>query len=117
VILAYISHDEVNLHLARELADAAGALLCPLFVRDRSSAVSFDAILCDLDCLPATERAATLKALLAGPLTCPVGVHSYNLERPEVRALRAKGIDVSRRLRGGMVTNLVHAASHREHAS
>jgi hypothetical protein len=73
VILAYLSHDEVNLALALRLAEGAGALLRPLFIRDRPSDVSFDAILWDLDCLPVAERAATLKALLAGPLTCPVG--------------------------------------------
>jgi hypothetical protein len=117
VILAYLSHDEVNLDLARRLAGAAGALLYPLFVRDRLSEVSFDALLCDLDCLPVTERGATLKALLAGPLPCPVGVHSYDLERHEVQALRAKGIDVSRRLHEGVVSNLLQAASIREDAS
>jgi hypothetical protein len=113
VILAYLSHDEVNLDLARRLADAAGAVLCPLFVRHKESAASFDAVLCDLDCLPAAERAGTLKALLAGPVTCPVAVHSHSLERAEVQALRAKGVAVSRRLHEGVVTNLVQAAGDR----
>jgi hypothetical protein len=113
MILAYLSHDEVNLDLARRLADAAGVLLRPLFVRDGPSHVSFDAILWDLDCLPPAERAATLKALLAGPLTCPVGVHSYSLGWLEAQALRARGVDVSCRLHDGVVTNLVRAASGR----
>jgi hypothetical protein len=113
VILAYLSHDEVNLDLARQLADAAGVLLHPVYVKDRKSAVSFDALLCDLDCLPAAERMDTLKSLLVGPLTCPVGVHSYSLEWPEVEALRARGVAVSRRLHKAVVTNLVQATSDR----
>jgi hypothetical protein len=117
MILAYLSHDEVNLALARQLADAAGVLLRPLFVRDGPSDVSFDAILWDLDCLPAAERAAALKALLAGPLTRPVGVHSYSLGWLEAQALRARGVDVSRQLHEGVVTNLVQAASGRRTGS
>jgi hypothetical protein len=113
MILAYLSHDEVNLELAGQLADAAGVLLRPVFVRDAVPAVSFDAVLCDLDCLPPAERAGTLKALLAGPLTCPVGVHSYNLDWTEVQALQARGIAVCRRLYQGVVAHLVQAVGGR----
>jgi hypothetical protein len=113
VILAYLSHDEVNLDLAQRLADAAGILLRPLFVRDKSSVVSADAVLWDLDCLPSAERAGALKALLAGPLTCPVGVHSYSLEWAKVQALRARGVAVCRRLHEGVVAHLVRAAGDR----
>jgi hypothetical protein len=113
MIVAYLSHDEVNLDLAQRLADAAGILLCPLFVRDMASAVSFDAVLCDLDCLPPAERAGTLKALLVEPLTCPVGVHSYSLVWSKVQALRARGVTVSRRLHEGAFADLVQAASDR----
>jgi hypothetical protein len=113
MILAYLSHDEVNLDLARRLADAAGVLLRPVSVRDAAPANWCDAILYDLDCLPPPDREATLKALLAGPLTCPVGVHSYRLEWPEVQALRARGVAVSRRLHEGVVANLVRAAGER----
>jgi hypothetical protein len=88
LILAYLSHDEVNLDWGGQLANAAGALLCPLFVRDKS-ATSFDAVLVDLDCLPSSDLTATLEALLAGPLTCPMGEHSYSLESSEVEALQA----------------------------
>jgi hypothetical protein len=112
-IIVYISHDEVNLDLARQLADDAGVLLRPLFVRDRLSDFSFDAFLCDLDCLPAAERAGILNTLLAGLLTCPVAVHSYSLGWAEDQALRAKGVAVSRRLDEGVVTNLVQATSNR----
>jgi hypothetical protein len=113
VILAYLSHDEVNLDLAQRLADAAGVQLCPLSVRDSAPAVSCDAVLWDLDGLPHAERAGALKALLAGPLTRPAGMHSYRLEGAEVRALRARGVAVSRRLHAGVVAHLIRAACDR----
>ena len=73
MIVAYLTHDEVNQDLARRLADTAGMLLSFLFIRDEGMIRSFDVILFDLDCLPASDRQLILKGLLAGPLTSASG--------------------------------------------
>jgi hypothetical protein len=113
MILAYLSHDEVNLDLVRRLAEAAGVHVCPVFAKDAAVAGPSDAVLYDLDSLPPAEREQRLKALLMGPLTCPVAVHSYHLGWNEVQGLRARGVGVSRLLQERVVAALVIAAAER----
>src|SRR3954452_15387991 len=92
MILAYLTHDQVNEPRARELADARGVQLSPLFLKEAATAGPFDAIVHDLDCLPSAARRAILKNLLAGPLTCAAAVHGYRLEEAEGEALRGRGV-------------------------
>jgi hypothetical protein len=108
--LAYLSHDEVNQHRARQLADARGIELSPLFLKEAATAGPFDAVLHDLDCLPPADRRAVLKSLLAGPLPCPAAVHSYGLEEEEVEALRARGVVVHCHLEEAVSALLAGAA-------
>jgi hypothetical protein len=113
MMLAYLSHDEVNRDLAQQFAEAKGVLLCPLFARESASTGLSDAVLCDLDSLPSEERAGMLKALLGRSWMCPMAVHSYSLVRSEVKALRAQGVAVFRRLHEGVFANLLQAAGAR----
>jgi hypothetical protein len=111
VILAYLSHDEVNIDLTRRLAPAAGVHVCPVFAKDAAAAGPFDAILYDLDSLPPAERELALRWLLLGPLPWPTAVHSYHLGWNEVQALRGRGVGVSRLLHTRVVAGLVLAAA------
>jgi hypothetical protein len=111
MILAYLSHDEVNLDLVRRLARAAGLHACPVFAKDAPGAGPFDAVLYDLDSLPPAERERALRRLLLGPLPRPAAVHSYHLEWGEVQALRGRGVGVSRLLHERVIAGLVLAAA------
>jgi hypothetical protein len=111
MILAYLTHDEVNQHRARQLADAWGIELSPLFLKEAATAGPFAAIVHDLDCLPPTDRQGVLKGLLAGPLPWPAGVHSYSLEEAEVQALQARGVAVHRHLEEVVLALLARATS------
>jgi hypothetical protein len=110
MILAYLSHDEVNQLWARQLADAQGIEMYPLFLKETATASPFDAVVHDLDSLPPADRQAVLKDLLAGPLPCPAAVHSYGLEEAEVEALRARGVVVHCHLEEAMSALLAVAA-------
>src|SRR3954452_19021588 len=110
MILAYLTHDQVNEPRARELADARGVQLSPLFLKEAATAGPFDAIVHDLDCLPPAARPAILKNLLAGPLTCAAAVHGYSLEEAEGEGLRARGVVVHSHLEEVVRAVLARAA-------
>jgi hypothetical protein len=98
MLCTYLSLDEVNRDLAMRLAAATGIWLELADLRDeaphRGAAMIFD-----LDSLPEDHRRAILTALLAGRWVGPVAVHGYGLSHRQVRALRQRGVIVSRRLR------------------
>ncbi|HYT89135.1 MAG TPA: hypothetical protein VEL76_10540 [Gemmataceae bacterium] len=96
--IGYLTIDEVNQRLAVELAGACGAVLEIVWPRDEPPDGRFDAVLYDLDCRPPSEREQLLGVLLAGPVTCPVALHSYNLEEHQIETLQANGIAVHRTL-------------------
>jgi hypothetical protein len=95
--IAYLSADEVNCHLAARMAAACGAALHPVSPRDPPPDGRFDAVLYDLDSMPPACREEILASALADRATCPVAVHSYNLDM-QADALRDKGVVVTRRL-------------------
>jgi hypothetical protein len=102
--IAFFSTDEVNQSTVEELTGACGAQVVPWQPRDPSPDGQFDAVLYDLDHLPAPERQRTLAVLLNGHGPhCRVAVHSFNLEDAEVKALRARDVGVFERLDGGVI--------------
>jgi hypothetical protein len=98
MLFAYLSMDEVNQDLAHRLAAAYDVELDVLTFRDAAPAGQFDAVLHDLDSLPADRRAAILANLEGGEVPGPVAVHSYNLRVSQIKALRNRGVLVTRQL-------------------
>jgi hypothetical protein len=95
--IAYLTTDEVNLHLAEGMAAACGLTLYPLWPRESPPDGGFDAVLYDWDCLPQPERQKLLAELLAGPRPRAVALHGYNLEDGQAEALRRHSVAVYRR--------------------
>jgi hypothetical protein len=53
--IAYLSTDEVNVHLAEAMAAGCGLTLCPLAPKDPPPDEEFDALLYDWDSWPARQ--------------------------------------------------------------
>jgi hypothetical protein len=96
--IAYLSTDEVNVHLAEVMAAACGLTLCPLAPKDPPPDEEFDALLYDWDSWPSRQQPEVLAKLLAGDLPHAVAVHGYNLEDGQAEALRRHSVAVYRRL-------------------
>jgi len=96
--IGYLSLDEVNQSLARQLASKIGVELHSLSFREDEPVGSCDAYLYELDCLTQLDRRELLARIVAGPAQRPAAVHSWNVSPNERRALHGKGVDVFRRL-------------------
>jgi len=102
---AYLTHDEVNAATAQELAARLPFDLVVLDVRQAHPTAA--RVVCDLDHLPAEVKAGLLDNAQDGVRMAGVAVHSYHLRSQEVRALRAVGVTVSRRLTGRLLGGAV----------
>ncbi len=98
MFLAYLTNDEVNQAIATQMAGDCGVALYPLTERDAPPDSQCEALLYDLDYLSPDCRRKTLTELVSASLSCPVAVHSYNLEPDQVKALLRNGVAVCRRL-------------------
>ena len=98
--IAYLTMDEVNADLARRWADIINADVFPLGPRDPLPNGNYDAAIYDVDMLPECLRNKVLTMLISGPILCPSAMHSYNVRKRDVQALRARGVIVQRRLGG-----------------
>lgn len=112
MLIAYLTHDEVNLEAALQMADAYGATVYPLVVSDATPKNWFDALIYDIDHLPPEDRRKLIDQLLAAPPNFPVVVHSYNLSDEQVRTLKGAGIIVTRSLEPEMF-KVIHRAAAR----
>jgi hypothetical protein len=106
--IAYQSLDEVNRDLAARLAAAADVELESLALRDAPE--PFDAVLYDLDFLPADYRAGLLAARTTARSGALIAVHAYNLTSGQRRRLRRRGVVVARRLSVALFARLAAAA-------
>ena len=109
MLIAYFTTDEVNEWMAERLAAECGPTLCPTFLKEQPVEDGFDALLFDWDSLPVAWREEALKMLLTRPLDCPVALHSYHLAEKHVQALRARGVQVRRRLEATLFHELFQA--------
>jgi hypothetical protein len=96
MLIAYLTTDEVNQHLAVNLAEECGETVCLVMPSDPPPDEDFDAVVYDWDYLPAPRQQVILAELLAGRPSRPVAVHSYNLEEDCAKALRRQGVAVYR---------------------
>jgi hypothetical protein len=96
MLIAYLTTDEVNQHLAMHMAEGCGETVCLLTLSDPPPDEDFDAVVYDWDYLPAARQQAILAELLAGRSHRPVAVHGYNLEDDCVEALRRQHVAVYR---------------------
>jgi hypothetical protein len=108
--IGYWTTDEVNEHLAHELATECGDRLCPLTPKDWPADGKYDAVLYDWDHLPAELQQEVMKGLLHGPLPHAVAVHGYNLGDGRAGALRWHTVAVYRRLQPRVFRYLRRAA-------
>jgi hypothetical protein len=108
--IAYLTTDEVNRHLAEEMAAACGLMLCPLAPKDPPPAGEFDALLYDWDHWPAARQREVMAELLGGSLPHAVAVHGYNLGDGRAGALRQHTVAVYRRLQPRVFRFLRRAA-------
>src|SRR5262245_6511160 len=106
---AYLTTDDVNRDLAVNLAAACGVGLEPVCPHAAIPDGPFDAVVYDLDYLPAERQQAVLAALSAGGALGPAAVHCYNLKRSQAQVLRAKGVVVTRHLRPVLFARLLRA--------
>lgn len=98
MLIAYLTTDEVNQHLALHMAEECGETVCLLTPSDPPPDEDFDAIVYDWDYLPVRRQQAILAELSAGRSRRPVAVHSYNLEEDCAEALRRQDVAVYRAL-------------------
>ena len=115
--IAYWTIDDVNLCVARDLAEAHDATIDHVMGREKESpedadAVIYDAVLYDLDFIPNTMREEILARLALAPVAVPVAVHSYNLDEAQIESLLARGVAVYRRLESEVFGNLRDADSY-----
>jgi hypothetical protein len=108
--IAYLTVDEVNEDLALRLAEEYGMTVCLHTFRDPPLDGQFDAVLYDWDSVPRSAQREILARLLEGPLSCPVGVHGYNVPETQEEALRKKAVVVFRALQPE-VFRLLHLAA------
>jgi hypothetical protein len=108
--VAYLTTDAVNQDWAVHRAAEDGVTVHPLALDDPPPDGQFDAVVYDWDYLPPQRRAQFLLGLLAGPLSCPAAVHSYNLEEDHIKALRRHGVAVSSWLESDLFQKLRQAA-------
>jgi hypothetical protein len=98
VLIAYLTTDEVNADLARQMADRFDVSLHLLSPKDGSPDGEFDAVLYDWDHWPVGRQREVMAELLGGSLPHAVAVHGYNLEDAQAEALRQHTVAVYRRL-------------------
>jgi hypothetical protein len=98
MLIAYLTTDEVNQHLALQMADECGETLVLVAPCDPPPDEEFDAVVYDWDHLPAPRQQAILAELLAGRSPGPAAVHSYSMEEESVEVLSQQGIAVYRTL-------------------
>jgi hypothetical protein len=108
-----MSLDEVNQDLAGRFAAANGLEIDCVALCGPAPHDGTVAILYDLDHLPPE----TLEKLKAGCSNGAVAVHSYSLSARQIRALRRRGVIVTRRLTGWVFARLRAAAAGRSVAS
>jgi hypothetical protein len=114
--IAYFTRDEVNSHLAAEIAGPFGASLETLQPEAVRGDRQFDAALYDLDCVAPEGRAALLDELLSGRPNCPRAVHGYCQTEEQALAIRLSGVAVAQRLEPDLIRTLCEA-THLERMS
>jgi hypothetical protein len=115
--IAYWTIDDVNLSVARDLAEVHDATIDQVMGWEKGTTQDPDAILCDLDFLPPGMREEILSRLILAPLPLPVAVHSYNLEDAQIELLVAQGVAVCRRLESEVFGNLRSASRPARHVA
>lgn len=95
----------MNAFNAVRIARRLGLELAAFAVKDAGETVAADLLVLDLDHLPADCRANLLAQAATSPKhsRSDLAVHSYNLNRAELRVLRRAGVRVARRLTAGLL--------------
>jgi hypothetical protein len=106
-MLAYLTTDEVNEATVARMALAYDAIVVPFYPKDAPRGAQFDAVLYDLDCLPADRGRKLLGDLLSAPTEKPAALHSFNVDEGLRQDLQRKGVSVFRSLRPDCLRRLM----------
>jgi hypothetical protein len=112
--IGYLTLDEVNETLGRELGLRFHIEFEKLSFCDDGAVECCDALLCEVDYLVPGDRQRLFTWLIDRSANRPVAVHGFHLCRRETRDLRAAGILVFRQLQPRVFRRLIGAV--REHA-
>jgi hypothetical protein len=110
--IAHITTDEVNLALGIRFARSLGAEMIPYGGNRKPAGIRHDAVLCDLDRIPAHRRRSFLNEIYSRATDLPLAVYGYCLSEEEADELRFHGVAVAQRLHGALVRTLVKAVQH-----
>lgn len=116
MLISYLTLDEVNQQVAREIAQACRVILHLLTLDDASARSVRDPVVYDLDYLPPERRQQILAELLSDSPHGIVAVHSYNLADRQIARLRRNGVAVFRRLERRVFRRLKSAVLQRARA-
>jgi hypothetical protein len=107
VRIAYLTLDEVNQHLALNLADEQNVCLEVQARPDNIIGREYDAVIYDPDSFPPNERPTNLTTILTCPLNKPVAVHSYCISPDQADILLRRGALTARQLGAGLFLRLL----------
>jgi hypothetical protein len=107
--IAYVTTDEVNQAMVARIAEPFGAAVTQYDPGRPGTNGRFDAVLYDLDCVPAGDRMALLVEILSGSSPQPKAVHGYCLSEEQAAVLRRHGVAVAQRLQPKLVRTLCRA--------
>ena len=108
--IAYVNSDEVNRHLAAQIASRFGASVCELVPRNPVPDGLYDAVLYNMDDVPLHQRSALVEGLRHSETGYPTAVHGYGITDEQVMTLRQHGVDTARQLHSGLLQVLINAA-------
>jgi hypothetical protein len=115
--IAYLTTDEVNEYRAAEFAAGYGATLDPYSPADVSLSGQYDAVIVDWDFLPRPDRQRILRKVIKNRCGGFVAVHSYNLNRKQVLAMRRRRVAVYRFLRPSVFAHITQSMNRRDKRS
>jgi hypothetical protein len=107
--IGYLTLDELNESLAKQLAAEFHLVLLRLSFREDSPIDQCDALLYELDYLASEDQQKLISTLVVSTSQIPVAVHGLNMQRRDIKALHSKGIAVFRRLGAGVFRHLRRA--------
>jgi hypothetical protein len=112
--LAYLTRDEVNQELALTFASEHGVELDVLARGVALKGLEYDALLYDFDSFPSEEREANLVVVASYLKNKHLAVHSYNLEKRQLRDLRGAGALTAKQLREELFGRLLATIREKE---
>ncbi len=107
--VAYFNSDQVNQHMAAQIASGHGAILCNLSPHHPVPEDLYDAVLYNLDDVPRDRHSSVIERLCCGEANQPAAVHGYGMTDEQAMTLRRYGVAAARQLHSGLFRILIDA--------